>query len=181
MEIAVRSGSPSDHPSDYEVEEKNRSFGPTPQDCGRCILDGKACVILVTVPPRLPGVTCQTDTTAYLSLIECFRAPVLTASAAGASSVTFPALGTRWHHWSHVQSASAARRALEELYEAVPDGFRVTFAVEDVDAIAALVRAHGGTITMEKAVIPTVGALIRFNDTEGNDCGAMRYETPPHT
>jgi len=27
--------------------------------------------------------------------------------------------------------------------------------------------------------LPTVGALIRFLDTEGNDVGAMRYETPP--
>jgi uncharacterized protein len=30
-------------------------------------------------------------------------------------------------------------------------------------------------------VIPTVGALIRFLDTEGNDVGAMQYDTPPHT
>ena len=29
---------------------------------------------------------------------------------------------------------------------------------------------------MPKAVIPTVGALIRFLDPEGNDIGAMVYE-----
>jgi hypothetical protein len=28
-------------------------------------------------------------------------------------------------------------------------------------------------------VIPSVGELIRFLDPEGNDIGAMRYETPP--
>lgn len=61
------------------------------------------------------------------------------------------------------------------------NGVEATFAVDDVDAIAALVVAHGGTITYAKGVIRTVGALIRFLDTEGNDIGAMQYETPQHT
>lgn len=61
------------------------------------------------------------------------------------------------------------------------NGVEPTFAVDDVDAIVALVEAHGGTITFAKGVIPTVGALIRFLDTEGNDIGAMHYETMPHT
>ena len=61
------------------------------------------------------------------------------------------------------------------------NGVEPSFAVDDVDAIAALVVAHGGTITFAKGVIPTVGALIRFLDTEGNDIGAMQYDTPPHT
>jgi hypothetical protein len=30
-------------------------------------------------------------------------------------------------------------------------------------------------------VIPTVGALIRFLDADGDDIGAMQYETTPHT
>ncbi|MDB5693110.1 MAG: putative enzyme related to lactoylglutathione lyase [Alphaproteobacteria bacterium] len=59
------------------------------------------------------------------------------------------------------------------------NGFECTFAVEDVDAIAERIRANGGRVTMEKATIPTVGTLIRFLDTEGNDVGAMKYETPP--
>ena len=61
------------------------------------------------------------------------------------------------------------------------NGVEPSFSVDDVDAIAALVEANGGTITYAKGVIPTVGALIRFLDTEGNDIGAMQYETPPHT
>ena len=61
------------------------------------------------------------------------------------------------------------------------NGFEPSFAVDDVDGVAARVVAHGGTITMPKAVIPTVGALVRFLDTEGNDVGAMRYEVAPHT
>ena len=56
------------------------------------------------------------------------------------------------------------------------NGFECTFAVNDVDAIAAAVQANGGTITMPKSHIPTVGTLIRVRDTEGNDVGAMRYE-----
>ena len=59
------------------------------------------------------------------------------------------------------------------------NGFECTFSVDDVDAVAAAVEAHGGTITMPKAAIPTVGLLIRFLDTEGNDVGAMAYEQPP--
>jgi len=59
------------------------------------------------------------------------------------------------------------------------NGFECTFSVDDVDAIAAAVEANGGRITMQKAVIPTVGTLIRFDDTEGNDVGAMKHETPP--
>lgn len=61
------------------------------------------------------------------------------------------------------------------------NGIEPTFAVEDVDAVAASVAAHGGTVTLARSVIPTVGTLIRFLDTEGNDIGAMKYDEPPHT
>jgi predicted enzyme related to lactoylglutathione lyase len=59
------------------------------------------------------------------------------------------------------------------------NGFECTFAVDDVDAVKERVIANGGTITMDKAPIPTVGVLIRFLDTEGNEVGVMKYETPP--
>ena len=61
------------------------------------------------------------------------------------------------------------------------NGIEATFSVDDVDAIAELVEANGGRITVPKSVIPTVGALVRFLDPEGNDIGAMAYETPPRT
>jgi predicted enzyme related to lactoylglutathione lyase len=61
------------------------------------------------------------------------------------------------------------------------NGIEATFSVSDVDAIAASAKARGATITVPKFVIPTVGALIRFLDPEGNDIGIMQYETPPHT
>lgn len=58
-------------------------------------------------------------------------------------------------------------------------GFECTISVDDVDEIQRRVEVAGGTITYPKSTIPTVGTLIRFLDTEGNDCGAMQYETPP--
>jgi hypothetical protein len=61
------------------------------------------------------------------------------------------------------------------------NGFEPTFAVPDLDAVAEAVAANGGTITMAKSTIPTVGTLIRFLDPEGNDVGAMQYDVPPHT
>ena len=61
------------------------------------------------------------------------------------------------------------------------NGFEPTFAVDDVDTVAAAVAAHGGTVTVGKTPIPTVGTLIRFLDTEGNDVGAMKYEQAMHT
>ncbi len=61
------------------------------------------------------------------------------------------------------------------------NGFEPTFAVEDVDVILAAVERNGGRITMQKSPIPTVGVLVRFEDTEGNDVGAMKYEKRPVT
>jgi hypothetical protein len=54
-------------------------------------------------------------------------------------------------------------------------GFEVTFAVDDVDAIAAAARAHGGQVLMPKATIPDVGDLVFVADPSGNLAGAMRY------
>lgn len=61
------------------------------------------------------------------------------------------------------------------------NGLEPNFTVLDVDEIAKRVVKNGGTITMPKAVIPTVGELIRFLDTEGNDIGAMKYTVPVRT
>ena len=61
------------------------------------------------------------------------------------------------------------------------NGIEATFAVDDVDVVAAAVEANAGQITLSKSVIPTVGALVRFLDPEGNDIGVMKYETAPHT
>jgi predicted enzyme related to lactoylglutathione lyase len=61
------------------------------------------------------------------------------------------------------------------------NGFEPTFSVDDLEAVYAAVKANGGRVLFEPSRIPTVGTLFRFEDTEGNDVGAMAYETPPHT
>ena len=55
-------------------------------------------------------------------------------------------------------------------------GFECTIGVEDVDAIAARVEKNGGRVTMPKALIPTVGWIIRFFDTEGNIVCAGQFD-----
>jgi predicted enzyme related to lactoylglutathione lyase len=70
--------------------------------------------------------------------------------------------------------------ALQRRRELVPGqrtvGFECTIGVDDVDAVAAAVRANGGKIIMEKATIAGVGELIFFQDPDGNVAGAMRYD-----
>lgn len=60
------------------------------------------------------------------------------------------------------------------------NAFECTIAVDDLDAVSAAVAKHGGRIIMNKAPIPTVGVLTKFEDPEGNVLGAMAYEHPPH-
>jgi len=55
-------------------------------------------------------------------------------------------------------------------------GFECTVGVPDVEAIAAAVTKHGGKVTMPKALIPTVGWVIRFFDTEGNVVCAGQFD-----
>jgi uncharacterized protein len=38
------------------------------------------------------------------------------------------------------------------------------------------VRANGGRILMEPTILPGIGELIFFQDSEGNVVGAMRYD-----
>ena len=55
-------------------------------------------------------------------------------------------------------------------------GFECTVAVPDIKAAEARVRAAGGAIILPRTVIPTVGELFFFRDTEGNVAGAMQYD-----
>jgi uncharacterized protein len=56
------------------------------------------------------------------------------------------------------------------------NGFECTFGVDDVDAIARAVTAHGGRILMERTTITGVGHLVWFADPSGNIAGAMQYD-----
>jgi predicted enzyme related to lactoylglutathione lyase len=62
-----------------------------------------------------------------------------------------------------------------------PNCFECSIAVDDLDAVSKAVARHGGRIIMEKAPVPTVGTLTKFEDTEGNVLAAMAYEHEPHT
>ena len=55
-------------------------------------------------------------------------------------------------------------------------GFECTIGVEDVRATASAIEKAGGAIVMKPFLIDRVGALIQFQDTEGNSVSAMQYE-----
>ena len=49
-----------------------------------------------------------------------------------------------------------------------------TMAVENLDATISTVEKHGGTVSVPKDVIPGVGWIAYFKDTEGNIFCAMQ-------
>jgi predicted enzyme related to lactoylglutathione lyase len=55
-------------------------------------------------------------------------------------------------------------------------GFECTIAVADIDATAAAIVAHGGTIVMAVCTLAGIGRLLFFQDPEGNLAGAMQYD-----
>lgn len=79
-----------------------------------------------------------------------------------------------------VETSPRLQGALQKRREIVPGariiGYECSISVADVDAVAAAVEAHGGTIVMPKVAIPGVGQLIFFKDTEGNIAGAIQFD-----
>ena len=55
-------------------------------------------------------------------------------------------------------------------------GFEVSFGVTDIQALVAAVEANGGQMVMRPVLIPTVGTVAYFEDTEGNLLGAAQYD-----
>ena len=49
-----------------------------------------------------------------------------------------------------------------------------TIGVKDIDAAIKQVEENGGTITMPKSPIPTVGWIAYFKDPQGNVLGMMQ-------
>ena len=54
-------------------------------------------------------------------------------------------------------------------------GFECSFAVEDLNETAKLIEAKGGRILGARVMIPTVGGLKQFLDTEGNQAIIIEY------
>jgi predicted enzyme related to lactoylglutathione lyase len=75
---------------------------------------------------------------------------------------------------------SGVRGSLQGRRELAPglklNGLECTFAVDDVEKVAAAVRSNGGRILMERTILAGIGELIFFQDPEGNVAGAMRYD-----
>jgi hypothetical protein len=73
-----------------------------------------------------------------------------------------------------VVGAIQSRRSLVDGEKTM--GFECTIAVENLEKTLAAVRAAGGQVVMEPAVIPTVGTLAFVSDGVGNVVGVMQYE-----
>ena len=74
-----------------------------------------------------------------------------------------------------IQGALQGRRELVPGQRMI--GYECSIAVDDVDQVAAAVRANGGRVIMERVTIVGVGHLIFFEDPEGNVAGAMQYDS----
>ena len=51
-----------------------------------------------------------------------------------------------------------------------------TLLVKDLDQVARAILDHGGEVLTEKQLIPDVGWVIYFKDTEGNVMGALEAD-----
>jgi predicted enzyme related to lactoylglutathione lyase len=71
--------------------------------------------------------------------------------------------------------------ALQERRELVSgktaNTFETTLGVDDLKLTIAAIEANGGKIVMPPFHIQGVGELAYFEDTEGNVCGIMQYES----
>lgn len=54
-------------------------------------------------------------------------------------------------------------------------GFECTISVENIDETIEKVISYGGKVVLAKTVIPQVGFITKFLDTEGNLICAMQY------
>lgn len=64
-------------------------------------------------------------------------------------------------------------------YSPLPDkiiGLECTIGVEDIDETIERVKRKGGQIVVPKTVIPYVGYITKFLDTEGNLICGMQYD-----
>jgi predicted enzyme related to lactoylglutathione lyase len=69
--------------------------------------------------------------------------------------------------------------ALHERREVVPGkpmhGFEATVQVDDIRATLKAVEASGGRVLAPPYLVPGVGEIAYFEDSEGNICGVGQY------
>lgn len=76
----------------------------------------------------------------------------------------------------HTVDVVAVQQRRDLLPTGPTTGFETTIAVEDLAATLAAARASGGTVLVDPARIPGVGALAWLSDPSGNVVGAMQYD-----
>jgi len=71
------------------------------------------------------------------------------------------------------------RGSVQQRREIVPGvamkGFECTVSVDDIEATASAIEAHGGKIVMPVCELTGIGRLLFFEDPDGNIAGAMQY------
>lgn len=73
-------------------------------------------------------------------------------------------------------SGAGIQGALQARREPMPDGRKGSFAVDDLEGAADLIKQRGGLSDGERYTIPNVGTLTGFTDCEGNQALIMQYE-----
>ncbi len=69
--------------------------------------------------------------------------------------------------------------ALQQRREPLPEGrkgFECSIAVDNLEKSMKEIETAGGKILGPKHTIPTVGSLVQFHDTEGNQAIIIQYE-----
>ena len=68
--------------------------------------------------------------------------------------------------------------ALQQRREPLPKGrkgFECSFAVDELEVTMSAIQSAGGKVLGGKTNIPTVGELVAFEDTEGNEGIIIQY------
>lgn len=69
----------------------------------------------------------------------------------------------------------ALQKRTEPVDGAAMIGFECSVSVEDIGGTVEAIEQHGGRIVVKEVEIPTVGRIVKFNDTEGNLACAVQY------
>ncbi len=91
--------------------------------------------------------------------------------------------GWRFEPWGppdfYLIDGAGVHGALQKRSEPVPEGrkgFECSFAVSDLGETIKLIEEAGGCLCGARHQIPTVGELVPFTDTEGNQAIIVQYE-----
>jgi len=91
--------------------------------------------------------------------------------------------GWRFEPWGppdfYLIDGAGVHGALQKRSEPMPEGrkgFQCSFAVTDLGATIKLIEKAGGRLGGSRHQIPTVGDLVQFTDTEGNEAIIIQYE-----